>query len=393
MTPVDVIAKLAAHKNVLLEGPPATGKTRLMTEVLERIKATGAATGGGPPKLNALDPKRPFIQGAGKGDPTPLPRNMIVRWVTFHAGFMYEDFVVGKRPIPGAAGFALKPFLGTLMSAATLLTPGSDTGVLLVIDELNRGNVGQVFGEFMTALDPEYRATVRGKANPLAVRPRLPGLRYEGAESEEVHTDDGRKLKLPMDWAFPEQFFVLATMNSVDKAALPLDVAITRRFYRMVCAPDLGELAKRLGLDWAKMEDRAKAVRAGGDAWKTTTAEEVSLLLLERLNFAIAEDVGTDFELGHGLVWPVVEAQADQRWDVLLDVWEHALKPQLAERFAGNRQSLRSILKIGSDAAHSVYTERGLRGSAVRSEGLIELPSLLEVERASAMTTLRWLAV
>ena len=393
MNAADVIAKLAQHKNVLLEGPPATGKTRLMTQVLELIKGKVEGPGGGPPKLNALDPKRPFIHGAGKAEPTSLPRNMLVRWVTFHAGFMYEDFVVGKRPIPSSAGFELKPFLGTLMSAATTLKPGSDSGVLLVIDELNRGNVGQVFGEFMTALDPDYRATVHGKANPRAVRPRLPGLRYSADQSEEVHTDDGRKLTLPMDWAFPEQFFVLATMNSVDKAALPLDVAITRRFYRMVCAPDLQHLAERLDLKWSQIVERAGVVRAGGEEWKTLTAEEVAVLILERLNFAIAEDVGTDFELGHGLIWPIVDAPADQRWDVLFDVWEHALKPQVVERFAGNRQSLRSVLKIGSDAAHSVYRERSLLGSAARSEGLIELPSLLDVDKASAMNTLRWLAV
>jgi 5-methylcytosine-specific restriction protein B len=182
-------------------------------------------------------------------------------------------------------------------------------------------------------------------------------------------------------------------MNSVDKAALPLDVAITRRFCRVHCAPDLVELSDKLGLTWTDVEARAQLARAAGDAWKVLTVEHVTVMLLERLNFFIAEDLGTDFELGHGLVWPVVEAPPNQRWEVLLDVWERALLPQLVERFAGNRESLRTALKIGSDSAKSVYRARGLSGSTIRSEGLLELPSLLGAERAAAMNTLRWLAV
>ena len=94
-------------------------------------------------------------------------------------------------------------------------------GCLLIIDELNRANASQVFGEFITLLDSDYRSTIRDVPNPNALRVRLPGIAYDNAVSESIRMlREGGTYQLPHDWTFPEHIYVLATMNSVDKAAL-----------------------------------------------------------------------------------------------------------------------------------------------------------------------------
>lgn len=262
-----VVEALAKHKNVLLEGPPGTGKTRLVTEVLSAIANLQPDPGGGRPQIR---PGAGFGTAAGTAQPNPLPSKMTVEWVTFHQSYSYEEFILGRRPIPeGAGGIRLEPHFGLLTSLAVGLgAHDPDRGVLLVIDEVNRANASQVFGEFITLLDPEYRATVGGSRNPRRVIPRFPGVAYEDGVSEPIRMlRGGGTHVLPEDWGFPENFYLVATMNSVDKAALPLDSALTRRFHRLECAPDLKALAAALGLDWLDVDeaaDRAPALRMIG---------------------------------------------------------------------------------------------------------------------------------
>lgn len=389
-----VLTALARYKNVLLEGPPGTGKTRLVTDVISAISNISPSTGGGRPQIR---PGAGFGSDSGQSFESPLPESMTVEWVTFHQSFAYEEFILGRRPIPNAAGgIRLEPYFGVLTSLAVGLGDyNGSRGVLLVIDEINRANASQVFGEFITMLDPEYRSTVDGGSpNPRKVSPRFPGIAYAGDLSEEITLlRGGGSVALPSDWAFPENFYVLATMNSVDKAALPLDSALTRRFHRIFFPPNMEQLAIDLNLSMIELALVAKLVRNGGDR-SDLSVEATAYLLLERLNLEIAKDLSSDFELGQGLLWPVVSANESSRWDALIHCWDHAILPQLVERFAGRGETLREVLKIdGGTSSGSVFKARTLLGVTPSSESEIELPSLSEVPESQAKATLRWLAV
>jgi 5-methylcytosine-specific restriction protein B len=114
-----VIQLLDEKKQVIFQGSPGTGKTYIARKLAEWI--------------------------AGSADR--------VRLVQFHPTYSYEDFVDGYRPRPEGSGFDLTK--GPLLRIAEEAAAHPDDRFVLVIDELNRANVAQVFGELYFLL--EYR--------------------------------------------------------------------------------------------------------------------------------------------------------------------------------------------------------------------------------------------
>lgn len=160
-------------RNVILYGPPGTGKTYAAMAVCQQWLAE---------------------HGAGS-----------VVLTTFHPAYSYEDFVEGYRPDPTHPDrFVLLP--GTLLRAAeaALRRP-----VLLVIDEINRADVGRVFGELITFIERDKR-----------------GIRFFTAQNRTK------------EHSIPDNLYVLGTMNTADKSVSLLDVALRRRFAFVQCPPD-----------------------------------------------------------------------------------------------------------------------------------------------------------
>lgn len=167
---------LLSRRNVILYGPPGTGKTRAAFQIADRWRTDHG--------------------------------NDSVILTTFHPSYSYEDFVEGWRPDPVAlGGFDLKDgvFLGALDEATK---PGAPP-VLLLIDEINRGDVARIFGELITFIEHDKR-----------------GREFTTAQNRT------KKLKVPKD------LFLLGTMNTADKSISLLDVALRRRFAFIPCPPD-----------------------------------------------------------------------------------------------------------------------------------------------------------
>lgn len=389
----EVISALATHKNVLLYGPPGTGKTWLATQVVAFLGEQQG--GGGRPTLRLGMTRDQFGTAEGRRA-DELPRNVEIEWVTFHQSYSYEEFILGRRPKPEGAGIILEPHFGLLMSMAVRIQQSEGSqGCLLIIDELNRANASQVFGEFITLLDPDYRSTIRGAPNPHALRVRLPGIAYEKGVSEPVRMlREGGTYKLPHDWTFPEHIYVLATMNSVDKAALPLDSALTRRFHRIEMRPDIGLLAEKLGVDLEALAAKARSIRMDGQDSSTLTAEEVSVLLLDRLNVSISSDMGEDFEIGHSFFWPVVTSEASARWLALIGAWDRSIFPQIMERYAGRTDALRELLKVAPGSkTQAAFQDRGRIGSEVDTDAPLHVTPLGRLTPEAARAVLTALAI
>ena len=170
----EIIDDLQEKRQVIFYGPPGTGKTY----VAKRIAKHAQDCGGG------------------------------FEIVQFHPSYSYEDFVEGFRPrlINEQPGFELTR--GPLRRIAEQARPNPDATFILVIDELNRGNVAKVFGELYFLL--EYRDE--------AVR-----LQYDSDEE---------------GFSLPANLWFICTMNTADRSIALMDAALRRRFYFAPFFPD-----------------------------------------------------------------------------------------------------------------------------------------------------------
>lgn len=176
VTAADVAGILERRRFVILQGPPGTGKTRLAEEV-----------------------KRTHFGGRGMT-------------AQFHPAVTYEDFVVGLSPDPSASGLKFDVRRGWLTQAVAEARNGR---FLLVIDEVNRADLGKVLGEAIYL----FEAGDVGGDHPRQV--------------ELPHGIDGdRTLEIP------DGLYVLGTMNTADRSIASLDLAIRRRFAFVPIWPD-----------------------------------------------------------------------------------------------------------------------------------------------------------
>lgn len=318
-----VFDALQRHYNVLLYGPPATGKTHLLQEIEALFRQ------------DSLEIDTEQEHGALQGGDSKQTR---VGFVTFHQSLGYEDFVVGLRPDLGSSKLlALEAVPGILLELAEhARRPGCRA--LLLIDEINRGNASRIFGELITLLDADKRLNDAGTASPTTVHVRLP--HQSPGHTIQVMLD-GSKVPVPEPFTMPRRFYIVATMNSVDRSVAPLDAALRRRFHVERLGPDLRVLAQKLGVDVP-----ASTFTLPSTLTDVKDVSRLAIALLRALNEGIGWFLGPDFQLGHWYLSPLVGVtKHDDAEARLIEIWEHRLLPQLEEYFQGRTDQLRVVLR------------------------------------------------
>jgi len=318
---------LLEHYNVLLYGPPATGKTHLVQTVIDSFT-------------------RSTIVIDTDAEEKPLSRtgaNVLVRWATFHQSYSYEDFVVGLRPDPSSTGsLKLDAIPGVLLELTEWARVPGNVG-LLVIDEINRGNVSRIFGEFITLMEADKRLDDAGHRTSRTIEVRLPYIRP--GTPVDVDYGGGYMAAVSTPFTMPLNVFTLATMNSVDKSVAPLDAALRRRFYLLNLDPELGEMATRMGLTGFDPDAPLvlpNPITDGKDIKRLTIAA------VARMNIAIAQFLGPEFRLGQWYLGSLLASTDDlaNARAATATLWEHDLLPQLEELFHGRVEQLIALLDL-----------------------------------------------
>jgi hypothetical protein len=210
-----VKAKSVAHPlNQILFGPPGSGKTHATAQIAVEI-CDGTAPG-----------TRDLVMERFKN----LRKQGRIGFVTFHPSFSYEDFVEGIRLDEATGKLSTRPgiFKELCSLAHKEAAAMSDGGIsdpktyVLVIDEINRGNVSRIFGELITLLEPEKRVSLVDDDVTESIMLTLPYSRES--------------------FGVPENVYLVGTMNTADKSIATLDLALRRRFQFVHCPPDVEEI-------------------------------------------------------------------------------------------------------------------------------------------------------
>jgi len=239
-------------RQAIFYGPPGTGKTYVAQALGDLVVAAGGS----------------------------------FRLVQFHPSYSYEDFFEGYRPTNlgdgGAVRFELRP--GPLQLIASEAAANPERPFLLVIDEINRGNIAKIFGELYFLL--EYRD------HPVQ-------LQYSPATT----------------FALPPNLFLIGTMNTADRSIALIDSALRRRFYFYPFLPREPPVDDVLG----------RWLAANGH---DPEPAELLRTLNEALGDALPAD---DFAVGPSYL---MTANGPPDLD---RVWRYAIAPLLEERFYGAR--------------------------------------------------------
>ena len=246
----EIVSLLETKGQIIFHGPPGTGKTFVARELAKILTAGGGA----------------------------------YRVVQFHPSYAYEDFVEGYRPTlyEGQPGFARKD--GPLKDMAQRASSDPNQTYILIMDEINRGNLAKLLGELYFLL--EYR-------------------------NEQV-----RLQYSDTPFALPSNLWFIGTMNTADRSIALVDSALRRRFYFVPFFPDevpIEGLLRR----WLK---KHKAEYE----WVADVVERANVLLGDR----------------HAAIGPsyFLRKDLDDAW--IERIWTHSVMPYLQEHFFGDESRL-----------------------------------------------------
>jgi len=257
-------------------------KTTQLTQWIHAINRKGQAIIQGPPgtgKTFIAEKLAKHLIGGGDG---------FSEIIQFHPAYTYEDFIEGLRPITqnGQLTYSIVP--GRFLEFCEKAEACEDTCVL-IIDEINRANLSQVFGELMYLLD-DRQDTKRS-----------------------ITLASGTPFKIPTNVR------IIGTMNTADRSIALVDNALRRRFA------------------FIPVEPNHEVLRQYHQREKTGFPVDKLISILKRLNKNEIKNKHYELGISFFLTNPLNE-------NLIKDIWQMEIEPYLEEYFFNDQAKMNKFL-------------------------------------------------
>lgn len=228
------------------------------------------------------------------------------KFLTFHQSYSYEEFVEGIKPSINdeceTSTIDYEYNKGIFKEICQQANSDPNNKYLLIIDEINRGNISNIFGELITLIESDKRVIPNGERT------------FEKTETKEEELT----VTLPYTkskFGVPNNLYILGTMNTSDRSIASIDIALRRRFKFKEMMPD------------------SKLVADFGCGFKN---------IFESLNKKIKVLLDRDHQIGHSYFINTTYANANI--DDLKEIWFGEIIPLLNEYFYCDWEKLKLVI-------------------------------------------------
>jgi len=275
--PIPIPINKSVPLNLILYGPPGTGKTYETVN-----KAVEIIDGNHPEPYEKSLERYNTLKDAHQ-----------IKFITFHQSYSYEEFVEGIKPKTKKDGNVIyETKRGIFKQLCEMAGKNKDKKYVLIIDEINRGNISKILGELITLIEDDKRM-----------------------DAEHAMTVTLSYSQEP--FGVPGNLYIIGTMNTADRSIALIDTALRRRFEFEEMMPKPDELKKVIEKDGTKIDLKE---------------------LLQQLNKRIEILYDRDHQIGHAYLMKI-ESYKD-----LCSVFSSKIIPLLQEYFYDDWNKIRAVL-------------------------------------------------
>lgn len=314
--------------NQIFYGPPGTGKTfNSFSYALSIVKDYNHF------ELIEKQKNDSNFKSLVESEYNECIENGHIQFITFHQSYSYEEFIEGIRPdLSSKTELSYKLEDGLFKELALKAKENPDENYVLIIDEINRGNISKIFGELITLIEPSKRLFNTPAEHP-----------------QEVLLPYSKSL-----FGVPNNLYIIGTMNTADRSITNIDTALRRRFVFEEFSP-------------LHNHEMIKSVEKNG---VNINLQEVLRILNERIEYLLDRD----HLIGHSYFIGVSD------WNTLCSKFRNNIIPLLQEYFYNDWEKIALVLGDNGDSWNKNEEEKFILKKKYSSETLFGKNNNLEEE-------------